>query len=81
MPSDAEKIAELNAIVEAVRARVRNAYAQSENGAGTNGLESDPVTPMRLTPADLMPLVHARDAAQAKVAAIGGVNPDRKSVV
>jgi O-antigen chain-terminating methyltransferase len=30
---------------------------------------------MRLTPADLMPLVHARDAAQAKVAAIGGVNP------
>ena len=30
--------------------------------------------------ADLMPLVHARDAAEAKVAAIGTVNPRRGGV-
>ncbi len=31
--------------------------------------------------ADLMPLVHARDAAQAKIAAIGSVNPRRGGLV
>ena len=65
MPADAEKIAELNAIVAAVRDRVRNSYAQSENGDHS----------IRIPSTDLMPLVHARDAAQAKVAAIGAVNP------
>ena len=70
MPGDAEKIAELNAIVAAVRDRVRNAYSQPENG-----LPPDALAPIRLAPIDLMPLVHARDAAQAKVAAIGSVNP------
>lgn len=68
MPGDAEKIAELNAIVEAVRNRVRNGYSPGDSGG-------DLMSPMRIAAPDLMPLVHARDAAQAKVAAIGGVNP------
>jgi 2-polyprenyl-3-methyl-5-hydroxy-6-metoxy-1,4-benzoquinol methylase len=80
VPSDAEKIAELNAIVEAVRQRVRNAYMQSENGAhsgpqGNAAAATDPLPPIRMSPTELMPLVHARDAAQAKIAAIGAVNP------
>jgi 2-polyprenyl-3-methyl-5-hydroxy-6-metoxy-1,4-benzoquinol methylase len=62
---DADRIAELNAIVAAVRDRVRNSYAQPENGTHS----------IRIPSTDLMPLVHARDAAQAKVAAIGAVNP------
>ncbi len=65
MSADAEKIAELNAIVAAVRDRVRNSYTQPENGDHS----------IRIPSTDLMPLVHARDAAQAKVAAIGAVNP------
>jgi 2-polyprenyl-3-methyl-5-hydroxy-6-metoxy-1,4-benzoquinol methylase len=65
--SDAEKIAELNAIVEAVRERVRGAH---RNGAGSGSL-----SPVHVQSVDLMPIVHARDAAQAKVAAIGSVNP------
>ncbi len=75
MPSDAERIAELNAIVEAVRARVRDSYGHVENGSATSNGHIDPITPIRIMPTDLMPLVHARDAAQAKVAAIGAVNP------
>jgi len=67
--SDAEKIAELNAIVEAVRERVRGAH---RNGAGSG---AGAFSPIHLQSADLMPIVHARDAAQAKVAAIGAVNP------
>lgn len=74
MPGDAERIAELNAIVEAVRNRVRNAWSQAENGTATAGHSSAPA-PIRIPSTDLMPLVHARDAAQAKVAAIGSVNP------
>jgi O-antigen chain-terminating methyltransferase len=66
--TDAEKIAELNAIVEAVRERVRGAQ---QNGGGPGSGFS----PIHLQSADLMPIVHARDAAQAKVAAIGAVNP------
>jgi len=66
--SDAEKIAELNAIVEAVRERVRHA----RNGAAA---ASGGFSPIHLHSTDLMPIVHARDAAQAKVAAIGAVNP------
>jgi 2-polyprenyl-3-methyl-5-hydroxy-6-metoxy-1,4-benzoquinol methylase len=75
VPGDAERIAELNAIVEAVRNRVRNAWSQAENGAGTNATPSGAPAPIRFPSTDLMPLVHARDAAQAKVAAIGSVNP------
>lgn len=70
---DAEKLAELNAIVQAVRERIRSRYPEpgdSPVGASANGH-----SPVRVPVADLMPLVHARDAAQAKVAAIGGVNP------
>ena len=75
MPNDAEKIAELNAIVEAVRNRVRHGYPQQENGASSSGAHFDSIPPIRISATDLMPLVHARDSALAKVAAIGGVNP------
>jgi SAM-dependent methyltransferase len=69
---ESAKIAELNAIVQAVRARVRARYPEP-NGLGdsTNGAP----TTIRVPVADLMPLVHARDAAQSKIAAIGSVNP------
>jgi 2-polyprenyl-3-methyl-5-hydroxy-6-metoxy-1,4-benzoquinol methylase len=54
---------ELTAAIREVRDRAR---ARTPNG--TLGLEG-------VTAPDLMPLVHARDAAEAKVAAIGTVNP------
>src|SRR2546429_4008843 len=53
---------ELTALVAEIRDRVRARYA------GPGGEASAP---------DLMPLVHARDAAEAKVASIGMVNPRR----
>jgi len=40
---------------------------------GTSG--AGDASPIRVAIADLMPIVHARDAAQAKIAAIGSVNP------
>ncbi|HVN05478.1 MAG TPA: methyltransferase domain-containing protein [Bryobacteraceae bacterium] len=52
---------ELTAILDAVRERVR---ASHPNGSAS-----------ALPLPDLMPLLHARDAAEAKVAAIGTVNP------
>lgn len=52
---------ELTAILQEVRDRVRARHPQSS------------ATPLP----DLMPLLHARDAAEAKVAAIGTVNPRR----
>ena len=73
MAGDAERIAELNAIVAAVRDRVRNGYSPAVNGGGETPVDAIP--PIRLPSTDLMPLLHARDAAQAKVAAIGAVNP------
>jgi len=54
---------ELTAAIQEVRARAR---ARSPNG--NLGLEG-------VAAPDLMPLLHARDAAEAKVAAIGSVNP------
>jgi O-antigen chain-terminating methyltransferase len=54
---------ELGAIVREIRDRVRARYPEGQPG----GL------PAPLP--DLMPLLHARDAAEAKVAAIGSVNP------
>ena len=54
---------ELTAAIQAVRDRVRARHPQ--NGLGLEGVAA----------ADLLPLVHARDAAEAKVAAIGTVNP------
>jgi 2-polyprenyl-3-methyl-5-hydroxy-6-metoxy-1,4-benzoquinol methylase len=56
---------ELTAAIQAVRDRVRARHP--ENGLGIEGLAA----------ADLHPLLHARDAAEAKVAAIGTVNPRR----
>lgn len=70
--SDREKLAELTEIIHAVRDRVRTRYPQpSDAPADSNG--RPPV--VRVPVSDLMPLVHARDAAQAKIAAIGSVNP------
>jgi O-antigen chain-terminating methyltransferase len=56
--------AELIAILQEVRERVR--ARNPETAAATN-----------IALADLMPLVHARDAALGKVASIGAVNPRR----
>jgi O-antigen chain-terminating methyltransferase len=62
VPADQElKTEELTALLREVRHRVRSQYA-SASAAGI-------VLP------DLMPVLHARDAALAKVAAIGSVNP------
>ncbi len=74
---DAQKIAELSAIVEAVRERVRARYPEPGNGSA--GAAAGDAAAIRV--ADLMPLVHARDAAQAKIAAIGGVNPRSGGVI
>ena len=57
--------AELVAMLQAVRDRVRAQHPQNNAGASSVPLP------------DLMPLVHARDAALGKVAAIGTVNPRR----
>ena len=54
---------ELAAVIQAVRDRARSAMPN-----GSSGIEG-------VCAPDLMPLTHARDAAEAKVAAIGTVNP------
>jgi 2-polyprenyl-3-methyl-5-hydroxy-6-metoxy-1,4-benzoquinol methylase len=54
---------ELTAVIRAIQDRVRARHP--EGAAGPSGV------PL----ADLMPILHARDAAEAKVAAIGTVNP------
>jgi O-antigen chain-terminating methyltransferase len=54
---------ELKALIQEVKDRVRSTHPN-----GALGLEG-------VAAADLMPLVHARDTAEAKVAAIGTVNP------
>ena len=54
---------ELTEAIQAVRDRVRARHP--ENGLGLEGVAA----------ADLLPLLHARDAAEAKIAAIGTVNP------
>jgi O-antigen chain-terminating methyltransferase len=73
---DESKIAELTAIIQSVREHVRARYPEA--GPDTDGMPDQPV---RVPVTDLMPLVHARDAAQAKVAAIGSVNPRRGGLV
>src|SRR5213083_623654 len=60
---------ELSAAIRAVQERARSRVPQ-----GPLGIEG-------VTAADLMPLVHARDAAESKVAAIGTVNPRRGGAV
>src|SRR6202012_1661538 len=57
--------AELVAMLHAVRDRVRAQHPETHAGASNVPLP------------DLMPLIHARDAALGKVAAIGTVNPRR----
>lgn len=57
------RLAELAALVSEIRERVKARHAPRTGGAADVPL------------ADLMPLFHARDAAQAKVASIGQVNP------
>ncbi|MES1257333.1 MAG: hypothetical protein ABUS51_02840, partial [Acidobacteriota bacterium] len=69
---DDEKIAELTEIIQTVRDRVRSRYPEPRNGEPTSGEEHPRI---QIPVADLLPLVHARDAAQAKIAAIGSVNP------
>ena len=61
--------AELIAILHEVRDRVRARYPEKSAGGIDVAL------------ADLTPLVHARDAALGKVAAIGTVNPRRGGIV
>ncbi len=57
-----QKGEELTAVIAEIRERVR---ARNPQGAVLGGLPLP----------DLMPLLHARDAAEAKVASIGTVNP------
>jgi O-antigen chain-terminating methyltransferase len=71
--TDDEKIAELTAIIHAVRDRVRARYPRPEDGAASASGDAGPT--IQIPVADLMPIVHARDAAQAKIASIGSVNP------
>lgn len=59
--SDALKPDQLAQLVHDIRERVRARYPSNGD--------------TRVSVADLMPLVHARDSAEAKVAAIGSVNP------
>ena len=70
-----EKLEELSALLAEVRERVSAQYpegmATAETARGN----------VAVALADLMPLLHARDAAQAKMAAIGSVNPRRGGAV
>jgi O-antigen chain-terminating methyltransferase len=59
-----DRTAELTALVAEIRERVRARYP------GPDALKH-----LHIPLPDLMPLVHARDAAEAKVASIGAVNP------
>ncbi|MDP9172138.1 MAG: class I SAM-dependent methyltransferase [Acidobacteriota bacterium] len=68
MAADSEKIAELSAIIQTVRDRVRARYPRPRDGVTTE-------PGIQISLPDLLPVVHARDAAQAKIAAIGSVNP------
>ncbi len=67
---DEAKIAELRAIIEGIKDRVKTQYPSS-----SVMLDEEAAAPISVPLADLMPLVHARDAAQAKMAALGSVNP------
>ncbi len=66
MPAEPEadpKSEELSAMLREIRERVRARYPEA-------GANAEPLP-------DLLPILHARDAVQAKVAAIGTVNPRR----
>ena len=57
------KLTELSALISEIRDRVRARHPQPGEG--------------QINLPDLLPIVHARDAAYAKVASIGSVNPRR----
>src|SRR4051794_20233244 len=57
------RAAELGAILREIRERVRSRYPEG------------PAPGLEIPLPDLMPILYARDAAEAKVAAIGSVNP------
>jgi SAM-dependent methyltransferase len=59
----ADKAQELAAIVQEIRDRVRRQHPDGRAGA------------LQVPLPDLLPILHAKDAAEAKVAAIGSVNP------
>ncbi len=63
MKAEEIKTEELTAVIREIRDRVRSRHPAGVLSTGNMALP------------DLMPLVHARDAAEAKVAAIGTVNP------
>jgi 2-polyprenyl-3-methyl-5-hydroxy-6-metoxy-1,4-benzoquinol methylase len=74
--SDSAKIEELSAIIQTVRDRVRARYPEPDGRNGNAAADSGSgQSSIRIPLADLTPVVHARDAAQAKIAAIGSVNP------
>ncbi|MGH9722281.1 MAG: hypothetical protein ACRD8O_18890 [Bryobacteraceae bacterium] len=64
MAANPIKTEELAAMIREIRERVRARYPE----AGADGGR-------RIAIPELMPLVHARDSAEAKVASIGSVNP------
>jgi SAM-dependent methyltransferase len=64
-----ESLADLAAAVKAIRERIAARYPSGE------------VTPVKVPLVDLAPLLYARDAQEAKVAAIGSVNPRRPGFV
>lgn len=67
--NSAAEFDELQAMVRGIRERVRARFPSGHTGS------------VQLSLADLMPLLHARDAAEGKVAAIGTVNPRPGGVV
>ncbi|MEX2261382.1 MAG: class I SAM-dependent methyltransferase [Bryobacteraceae bacterium] len=60
---DGLKTEELSEVIRGIRERVRARYPDTS------------LAPFDIALPDLMPMAHARDAAEAKVAAIGTVNP------
>jgi O-antigen chain-terminating methyltransferase len=72
--ANARRLAELAALVDAVKNRVRNQYPESTAAGGASG-------DICVGLPDLAPLARARDAAVAKVASIGSVNPRRGGLV
>lgn len=93
MEPETAKIEELKAVIAAVRDRVRARYPEPDrdgytDGGSTNGVYKNGASnghggggAIRIPLADLMPVVNARDAAQAKIAAIGSVNPRERGIV
>lgn len=76
MAPESARIEELSAIIQAVRDRVRARYPEPDkDGFARISSNGNGAAAIRIPIADLMPVVNARDAAQAKIAAIGSVNP------